>query len=361
MDFHRYLANRKVHLLDYLHSFISKEERAIGDEFTNIALERLAEFATRGKLLRGIFVMMGYEMFAERKISVDSISSYPDCNVLNIAAAMELSQSALLIHDDIMDNDTLRRGDKTIFARYITDAIEHNIENSEEYGKSMGMIVGDASFFLTYELIGGMDVESGIRSKIMNRYSKEMLKVALGQFLDYHYGMTPEERSPTEISRVYRLKTGSYTFTLPCVLGAYIAGKTDQDLIEFEKVTSHLGTIFQIKDDEIGLFGDPKVTGKPLGSDIIENKKTLFRAELFAKATAAEKEKLKSIFGRPCSSHEISYVQSLLKSYGIVSRMQSTIETLSQESKDRMKNIPISQEYRSLFENLIDFNSLRKS
>ena len=231
MDFTQFHASRRKFLNTYLKDFISKEERLSDDELSHVALERLAAFATKGKMLRGVFVMLGYEMFASSNSLETITDTYTNENVLHVAAAMELSQSALLIHDDIMDNDLTRRGHKTIYAQYMDDAEKHHISEPDQYGKSMGMIVGDVSLFLIYELIGNLEIEPSIRSKIMNRYSKEMLRVSLGQFLDYHYGRTHVERSQAEIMRMYHLKTGCYTFTLPFLLGAYLAGKTDTCLL----------------------------------------------------------------------------------------------------------------------------------
>jgi len=221
-------------------------------------------------MLRGVFVLLAYEMFGG-KINK---------NILNVATVMELSQAALLIHDDIMDNDTLRRGKKTVYAQYADDAKAHNIDNSVEYGKSMAMIVGDAAIFLTYELIGELDVPSEVRSQVMKTYSHEMLKVALGQFMDYHFGKSDNERSFDEIETMYALKTGAYTFTLPFALGSYMAHASEDDCRTLDKITRHLGVMFQIKDDELGLFGKTEVTGKKVGADLEENKKTLLLALL---------------------------------------------------------------------------------
>ena len=360
MNFKEYLESRRKYLFTFLKDFVSQEKRLADDGLSDVALKRLTAFSTKGKMLRGVFVMLGYEMFAGIKNpTLNESQVYPYPNVLNVAAAMELSHSALLIHDDIMDNDLTRRGDKTIFSHYIDDAVSQNIADPEEYGKSMGMVVGDASFFLTYELMGNVDVTPVIRSRIMHRYSKELLKVTLGQFLDYHYGRTHQERSSKEITRMYHLKTGAYTFTLPCILGAYLAGKTDRNIENLEKLTGNLGEIFQIKDDELGLFGDPAKTGKPVGSDIAEDKKTLFRAALLDVASEDEKKKLDTIFGKKVYKKDLLYVQDLLTSYGIISQMQKRVNELSEEAQILLGEMEINDTYKNIFGGMIAYNASR--
>ncbi len=361
MDFRHYHTSRRKFLHTYLNDFLYKEERLSDEEFSHVALERLASFSTRGKMLRGVFVMLGYEMFSgvvDQELNADT---YGNDNVLHVAAAMELSQSALLIHDDIMDNDLTRRGEKTIYAQYKEDAEMHQIAQPNQYGKSMGMVVGDASLFLTYELIGNLEVEPAIRSRIMNRYSKEMLKVSLGQFLDFHYGRTHVERTRTEIMRMYHLKTGGYTFTLPFVLGAYLAGKTDTDLKALEVITANLGTIFQIKDDELGLFGNEAQTGKPVGSDISEDKKTLYRAALFESANEVEKEKLRKIYGSELSPENLAYIQKLMAQYGIEAELKQTVATSTQKALTHLDSLKCDSFYKTIFADLIEYNATRGS
>jgi len=361
MNFKDYLASRRVLLADYLEKFISDEEKRAGNQLSDVALERLAEFSTKGKMLRGVFVMLGYEMFSplSEKEHTTSDKKYAHDDVLHVAVAMELSHAAILIHDDIMDNDRTRRGNTTMFAHYAEDAASHNIENTDEYGKSMAMIVGDAGLFLTYELLGDIAVNGEIRSRIMKKYSSEMLKICLGQFMDYHFGKTPQERSSQEIQRMYQLKTGSYTFTLPLMLGAYMAGKVDEELIHLEEIAAHLGEVFQMKDDELGIFGDSTQTGKPVGADIAENKKTLFRAALFDTATDDEKGHLENIFGQSLTDENVSYVQKLLEKNGIREDMQKKVDTHSEAAHSLLSDVSLSGEYSALFKELIDYNRSR--
>ena len=361
MKLKEYLALRRTHLADYLEKFISDEEKRAGNQLSDVALERLAEFSTKGKMLRGIFVMLGYEMFSplSEKEHITSDQKYAHEDVLHVAVAMELSHAAILIHDDIMDNDRTRRGDTTMFAHYAEDAAKHNIENTDEYGKSMAMIVADAGLFLTYELLGDVSVDGEIRSRIMKKYSSEMLKICLGQFMDYHFGKTPQERSSDEIQRMYQLKTGSYTFTLPLMLGAYMAGKVDEELTHLEEISAHLGEVFQMKDDELGIFGDSTQTGKPVGADIAENKKTLFRAALFDAATNVEKRDLENIFGQSLTDENVKYVQKLLEKYDIRENMQKRVDRHSEAAHFLLSNLSLSEEYSSLFKELIDYNRFR--
>ncbi|MGB4965749.1 MAG: polyprenyl synthetase family protein, partial [Microgenomates group bacterium] len=303
-----------------------------------------------GKMLRGIFVLLSYEMFG----------GVINKDILNVAAVMELNQAALLIHDDIMDNDTVRRGGRTMYAEYMNDARVQNIENPEEYGKSMAMIVADLSLFLTYDLIGSLNIPISIMSQVMKIYSKEMLKVGRGQFMDYHFGKTPDFRSEADITLMYQLKTGSYTFSLPFILGALMARASKKDREVLEKITTFLGIIFQIKDDELGLFGKTEDTGKSPGADLQENKKTLHIAMLLTKASESEKEKIKRILGKPVSQEDVDYVYSLMNSYGILEEIELKVNTISHKANESLIKLSLNAPFHQLFQELIIYNATRE-
>lgn len=347
--FNTYHTQRRALLSKHLVSFIHTQNEKTSDDLSHKALERINDFSTSGKMLRGVFVLLAYEMFG----------GTIDKNILNVASVMELSQAALLIHDDIMDNDMLRRGKKTIYAQYSEDAAALNLENPEEYGKSMAIVVGDAATFLTYELIGELKVPSEVRSWIMKTYSHEMLKVALGQFMDYHYGKTSENRSFSEIEHMYTLKTGAYTFTLPFSLGAYMARASEVDSKVLGEITNSLGIIFQIKDDELGLFGETELTGKKVGADLEEDKKTLLIALLQERVTKHELKIVNNILGNPVSFTEIKYIRSLMETHGILQELNDKVAKLSNEAKKAINRLTIEPNYKDLFVELVDYNATR--
>ena len=173
-NLNNYINLHKDEIGEFLTTYLSKKEKEDhGIPLYTDALKRLSEFATSGKAMRGILIMGATEMFG-----------HDAKEAINIAAAIELVHSALLIHDDIIDDDYLRRGKKTIFAQY-----EEN-ENSKFYGQSMAICVGDIAFFLAYELISSSEISNESKNKLISYFSGELQKVGAAEMEDFHFGAT---------------------------------------------------------------------------------------------------------------------------------------------------------------------------
>lgn len=352
MQLKSYLTDQKNILEPHILQFLqSKKNLAPDVPFLQDSLNRLEQFVTQGKMLRGILVLMSAEMFG-REIGKSE---------LNAAAALELSHSALLVHDDIMDNDLKRRGHPTIYAQYISEASESNVSDSKTYGISQGICVGDMSIFFAFELLSQVSGDDTQRSRLTKFYSEELAKVCAAQMQDVAFGHSKNEPSIEEILNVYVYKSGRYTFSLPLVMGAILAGRDGEIIAKLDTFGEKLGTIFQIKDDELGLFGEEEQIGKPVGSDIREDKKTIFRALLFKKATPEQKGKLNAIFGSEhLTMNEIEQIRELMKTSGVLDEVQETVESLFAEVKTILEQIDVVESYKNLLNDFIEYNVLRK-
>ena len=241
---------------------------------------RLLRFALGGKMIRGGLVLLAHEVFGGKKKS----------EAVKAAAAIELLQSGLLIHDDIIDRDLVRRGEKSIFA---------------EYGQNLGVCIGDAGYFFAYKILP---------KELLEIFSKKSVEVALGQMQDIYLGTSKKNVSEKEVLDVYLYKTASYSCSLPLMMGAILSGKSDEVVKRMEDLGKYLGIIFQIKDDEMGLFGKEEQIGKSVGGDIKEAKKTLYYLHLFKRAKGEELRKLKSVFGNEnITKKDVLFVQELVK------------------------------------------------
>lgn len=349
MTFKDYHSQSREKLAKAIREYLDTRAHEVDVEMAHEAMKRIADFSTRGKMLRGIFAMFAYEMY----------SGKIDDNVMNLAVLMELTQSALLIHDDIMDRDELRRGEKSIHALYAADAREQKILNEKDYGNSVGIVVGDIGFFLVIDLMSRIQADPGVLNCLMQRYSHEITKTGLGQFLDFHYASTDEEYSLKDIKDMYHYKTGTYTFTLPFVLGSILAKAPETEMKILEDITRKLGTVFQLVDDMIGMFGDSKKTGKPVGADIKEGKKTVLRAMLYDHVTDDEKDKLDVMFGVSCSEEDLEYVRGLCDTYKISEKIHTEVKKLSDEAQEELKELNISDDHKAIFSQLIDYNASR--
>ncbi len=304
------------------------------------ALTRLLDFSIGGKMLRGLLVLLSAEMFGKNT-----------SDVLNIAAAIELAHSAFLIHDDIIDEDELRRGKKTIYAQYMDG-------ESKFYGQSIAICVGDISFFLSTQLISQSNIGVAEKNMIQDYFSGELIKVAAAEMEDFNFGAKNAEPTMEQILNMYKLKSARYTFSMPLAIGATIGGQDKSIISELEEFGENLGIVFQIVDDALGITGDAQITGKPVGSDIRQNKKTVFRKYLYD--LYDNKSQLDSIFGKQMAGEQdIEIIKQIAIDLKIQDKIDSLILTHLNKARQILSQINIPEKYKEYFEELIEYNISR--
>ena len=322
-----FLAAARQPVIDAIEASLQSRKRLLAfasrDHGTD-APSRLAAFATRGKLIRGCLVRLGRDL-----VGGQGAASVSDAAVAEAGAAMELFQSGLLVHDDIMDRDRVRRGAPTVHAAYEADLERGAYADPAHGGESLAICLGDVAYFVAFELLAGLDVPADVCRRALALAGRELALVATAQMQDVSDGAAgPSSISPfasamaepdeASILAMYRCKTGRYTFSMPLALGAMLAGAPTAHVEILERVGESLGVLFQLKDDELGLFAAAATLGKPIGSDIRENKKTLFRSRLLSLAEPAEHHRLLNIFGNAgASDGDIAFVLSLMDRIGI--------------------------------------------
>jgi geranylgeranyl diphosphate synthase type I len=311
---------------------------------------RLKQFSKNGKMIRGSVVLFTQEMFG-KKADIDS---------MHVAVAIELFHAGLLIHDDIIDSDELRRGEMSVHYQYTKEAIPEKMADPKHYGLSMGICVGDISFFIGFELLSGLRLNNVSKDRIMRLFFSEFTAVGLGQMQDIYFGQSEAEPQEEDIYKLYLFKTARYTFSLPFMLGGLLAGIPDKELKQLEKLGEYLGLIFQLKDDELGLFGKKSDFGKPIGSDIEENKKTIYHLYLFQNAAGPELVRLKSIFGSSNISDEsINFVYGLINKYKIREIIYAKINECKIHGEEIIKNMQIKDIYKSKLQEIMEYNLSR--
>ena len=227
----KFLRIYKPRIEVFLDEFLKKKEKELAkvNPWGKDALERLRVFAKRGKTLRGALVILSY-LLKEKKVSQETIAA---------AAALELAHSSLLIHDDIMDEDFLRRGRKTIFAQYV--ALAPNRKKARRFGESMGICAGDLGLFLAFEILP---------RNLQPLFAKELVAVCVGQMQDIA-SAGRNKLKKRDILELYRYKTARYTFSLPFLMGGVLAGLPGSLLKKLEKFGELCGIVFQLRDDEL--------------------------------------------------------------------------------------------------------------
>jgi len=318
-----------------------------GEDFRH----RLKRFVTQGKMMRGTLALLGYKLFGGS-----------DYRAIPLASSLELFHTSFLIHDDIMDQDELRRGQQTLYKQYQDLAENRGLTSSSRTGESLGICAGDLGFFLGFDLLSTVDATPHIQQKILRSISHELTLVGLGQMQDVALGASTATPTEEEILDVYRYKTARYTFSLPLMIGAMLAGADEKQVTTIENVGETLGIIFQIKDDELGIFGNEKQTGKPVGADLREGKKTLYYLYLSQIPDPAVQHKLTAILGnKNIGNNEIAFVQHIITKHHIDDKIKAYTERLSKKYAAEYESLPIHDNDKKIFQELLDFTTGRSS
>lgn len=310
-------------------------------------LERLTPYATSGKLLRGCLINFSYEAFSGRQ---------PDRGVMDVAVAMELLHSALLIHDDVMDGDDQRRGKPAMHKQYSDVAAARNIHEPDRFGTNMAICGADMCMFMAMGLLSGQP------EPVHDLFSRILMQVCDGQMQDIHQQYVSKEPSKKQIFTLMRSKTASYSLSLPLAAGAMLAGEESSVISKLKSLGDQAGLIFQIRDDELGVLGDAERTGKPVGADIREGKKTLLRHYLIKSCDQAERRRLGKIFGNPdASPADIAWVQALIIKRGVPGLLNDDIRTLERKALGALDRLDLADDKRDELRSLISFCAARQA
>ncbi len=253
---------------------------------------------------------------------------------LRIAAALELIQSCALIHDDVMDHSAVRRGRPSFHAQialqYPRPAMEHA---PVPFAQSAAVLAGDLALSWADDLLADIDLEPTARAQILHVWRVMRTEMIAGQYLDLH-GQATTSRSAVQAIRTVCLKTARYTVERPLALGAALAGADEGTTRALTAAGRCAGIAFQLRDDLLGVFGDPELTGKPSGDDIRSGKATYLLALAHARARATGATSVIDLLsssrgtGTELSGPALAAVREALISTGAPARVERRIARL---------------------------------
>ena len=341
------LSEKKEVIASFLKSFFAQKRTSWSklNRWGPDTIDRLEAFTLNGKMLRGALVLWTASFFGKSEE-----------DALEVAAAVELLQSSLLIHDDIMDEDVLRRNLPSIHKQFEQVGVKEDISRPDHFGVSMALCAGDISLFLAYELLSFAKVE--YPEKLASLFSELVAVVGLGQMQDVYFGHASDIPVEEDILAMYEHKTATYTFCLPLLLGAAVGGAKEDQLPLFNDLGVLMGKIFQLKDDELGLFSSDSALGKTVGIDIMLGKKTVFYALLLKAISVDERTKLTEMQSAS-STDALPFIQSLLQKYSLQSLVTTKMEELATASRSIISTLPISKEGKQFLLELLNFNLQR--
>ncbi|MGF0312624.1 polyprenyl synthetase family protein [Rhodococcus sp. IEGM1428] len=264
--------------------------------------------------------------------------------VLRACSALELIQACALIHDDIIDSSSTRRGFPTVhvgFAQRHRDAGWSG--SSNHFGESAAILVGDLALCWADDLLRESGIDNDAACRVQPVWSAMRTEVLGGQLLDIEAEAGTDEGVAAAM-RVNRFKTAAYTVERPLHLGAVLAD-ADEDLIAaYRSFGADIGIAFQLRDDLLGVFGDPEVTGKPSGDDITEGKRTVLIASALKHADENRPDlaaTIRASLGTELDAEAVADIRSILVELGAVDAVERQIDELGARAVATLDNSSI--------------------
>jgi geranylgeranyl diphosphate synthase, type I len=249
-----------------------------------------------------------------------------DERIVDAGAGLELLHTFALVHDDIMDGSSTRRGMEAVHVQFLR--AHRNFKGRGEdrrFGEGAAILVGDLAFVYADIMMSSANPEA------IAVFNELRVEVNIGQYLDL-VGSVRGEPSLAQAQRICQYKSGKYTIERPLHLGAALAGK----LGEFETALSAyglpLGEAFQLRDDIMGAVGDDAITGKPVGDDLREGKPTALVARAREVATVGQRELLTRVGDPTLTDDEIGEMQQILVATGTVEWLEGRVGELRDEA-----------------------------
>ena len=308
---------------------IHKLNRNLLEETNPIIKENLNYFTdlnSNGKNIRGLLVLLGYHLLKED-------NEY----AIDLALAYEVFQTAILVHDDIIDQDDIRRGKCTISYRNKIKYASLKKNNKVHLSNSIALCVGDYGLYLANKIISDSYQEDNNLGKILSYFNQTVLDTIKGEILEITlpYENQTDEDLENNIINIYLLKTAIYTISGPLSLGLLLAGADNKKVEEIKKFGEKIGIAFQIQDDILGIFS--KEMEKNLATDIKENKKTLLYQSIMK--TKYKEEFLKYFGKKELNDKDIKKVQELLIKSKSKEYCEKKMNELYQEGERLLDNI----------------------
>jgi geranylgeranyl diphosphate synthase, type I len=275
-----------------------------------------------GKRFRAAFCYWGHHAVApDRPGDEDAL--------IRACAALELLHASALVHDDLMDASDTRRGRPATHRQFARD---HHVAgwrgDREQYGAAAAILLGDLLLSWADELLRRCGLPLEQVSPALDVFDLCRSEVIAGQFLDVSVqarGLADVEAAMT----VLRYKSAKYSIERPLHIGAALAGAGRETIAELTAFGLPLGEAFQLRDDLLGVFGDPATTGKPAGDDLVEGKRTVLVALALDAASRDDAARLDASLGRALDEAEVAELRGVIDGSGAHQQVEAVIGELS--------------------------------
>jgi geranylgeranyl diphosphate synthase type I len=342
------------------------ELTTIGDELAPF-IDYSRELLRGGKRFRALFCYWGWQAVTGQDSEFDLLPEESASNelaaVVRAASALEVFHAAALVHDDIMDNSDLRRGLPAAHKRFEALHTEGGWSGpGRGFGQSAALLLGDLLLGWSDELFDdGLYLIDDQRARRAARteFNQMRTEVTMGQYLDIleerSWNSHPELELLTRAHRVIVYKSAKYSIEAPLAIGASIGGGTQEQVDALRDFGLPLGIAYQLRDDLLGVFGDPMTTGKPSGDDLREGKRTVLIALARTKLPAGVTSLLDELLGdADLSAQQVSMLQASIRDSGAVEHVERIIDHNVKLAIAALDGSPISSAARNQLVQLAD-------
>ncbi|MDQ4037185.1 MAG: polyprenyl synthetase family protein [Actinomycetota bacterium] len=317
-----------------------------------------------GKRLRPAFAYWGWRgaldvVSYDTSAAADQAERSED-TIVRAAASLELVQAGALIHDDVMDRARTRRGQPALHVRFTGLHTANRWRGSAAgFGQGVAILAGDIALTWAQEMLRTAGLDDAALARAAPAYDAMRIEVMAGQYLDLlgqvHSGR-PDEQALAAAWRTARYKSASYTVQRPLHIGALAAGHHAGEgplLMTYSEYGFALGEAFQLRDDVLGVFGDPQQTGKPAGDDLREGKQTLLVILARQRASANARDLFERKIGRgDLSGPDIDQLRMVIEGSGALAQIEVLIAQRVETAREALANGPVGGETREVLEQL---------
>ena len=295
----------------------------------------------KGKRLRPIFLVLAYKGFAK----------YEAPGLYRTALSLELLHDFLIIHDDIIDRSPARRGRPSLhkrLAKYLKKK-----RHAKFTGEDLAIVIGDIMYALAIDTFLSIRENSARKERALEKFIRATALTGLGEGAELLYTLKGITRiSKSDIEAVYDLKTASYSFASPLVIGATLGGASKLQSERLFKGGLFTGRAFQIRDDILGIFGEQKHTGKSPLTDLKEGKLTLLLWHAFHSASKNDKLTIKRMLAKKnAKMRDLLKLRRILTRYGSLEYATQEIERYIKKAEGLIMSSALSSKYKNLLIN----------
>ncbi|KQT91147.1 polyprenyl synthetase [Marmoricola sp. Leaf446] len=304
---------------------------------------------TGGKRLRAAFCWWGHHAIDDAPL--DDVTGTA---LLRACGALELLHASALVHDDLMDASDTRRGHPSTHRAFERLHREQGWSGGAvEYGASAAILLGDLLLSWSDELLrtSGLPAERVLEALRFLDLTRS--EVVTGQFLD----VSAQARGTADVDTamtVLRYKSAKYSIERPLHVGAALGGATAAQVSDLTRFGLPLGEAFQLRDDVLGVFGDPAVTGKPAGDDLVEGKRTVLVALALDALPAEEGRRLDVALGTPLDPDQVAELRDLIDASGALAQLEQVIEHLTGTALAALERAEVTDSARTALAGLAE-------